>query len=617
MYGSDTLDVRGKIYLAHFCTDAYMTLLDPLQDTLDLDTMIEISRDFDSLVAEGSDNQVKSFRDEYPATNLLVVAKHILPKVTAPMRVAVNPEYKTEPKSVLDEFPDPRKGRTFKEYFASKYGLTDISDEELIVPVKQLKSLLNAVNVIDYDTRKKTRHKPNELPQSLCCRHPVPSYAMWRSLCLLPSVFYTVKQVSHAREFLGCISSLPSFSSYRSSERRIDADCGLGESSVESSCLIDQKLKTQINQGEKDPENKTLCFLPDPLLLSQVRTALVASSALEDRSNEVLEFYGDAVLKYVTTVNLFLARPDFNENRLNFIRSHLVSNVLLHRVGSARQLERLLFFEKFDPSNVASYLALNSKLATVIQGVDNERSSQSQTSPVKNSTTTNNNNNNNNTNNNKMVSDAVEALIGALFNASQKQNNHNRFGKTLWLNCLEWFGYKVDTFCSFLINGFRPPAFKLNELLPSPSANEQLWDGLHDIGLNYTFQNKFLLAEAFCHGSYQRRLNPWTDSNQRLEFVGDAVLEIMVTTEIIQRDSSESSSRKYDQGVFSTIRSAIVCTKTLAVVAARCGFHKYLKVMDLQTAEIIEEFVNKLTILPNDHIFKKVRIENKRIRVIR
>jgi len=53
--------------------------------------------------------------------------------------------------------------------------------------------------------------------------------------------------------------------------------------------------------------------------------------------------------------------------------------------------------------------------------------------------------------------------------------------------------------------------------------------------LNIEFKNKDLLAQAFCHRSF---LNENSDfglgNNERLEFLGDAVLELVVTEHLYQ-----------------------------------------------------------------------------------
>ncbi len=50
--------------------------------------------------------------------------------------------------------------------------------------------------------------------------------------------------------------------------------------------------------------------------------------------------------------------------------------------------------------------------------------------------------------------------------------------------------------------------------------------------IEYTFQNKSLLAEALTHSSYANEVRNGTKCNERMEFLGDAVLSI-VTAELL------------------------------------------------------------------------------------
>jgi ribonuclease III len=80
--------------------------------------------------------------------------------------------------------------------------------------------------------------------------------------------------------------------------------------------------------------------------------------------------------------------------------------------------------------------------------------------------------------------------------------------------------------------------------------------------LNYRFGHKPLLKMALTHKSYanERRLEP-TDHNERLEFLGDAVLELVVSDLLMDNypDSAE--------GELSKLRASIVNETTLASVA--------------------------------------------------
>ena len=88
--------------------------------------------------------------------------------------------------------------------------------------------------------------------------------------------------------------------------------------------------------------------------------------------------------------------------------------------------------------------------------------------------------------------------------------------------------------------------------------------------LTYKFKEKNLLQRALNHGSYcmEHGLGH-EDSNQRLEFLGDAYFDAIVSTELYKRMSG-------DEGKLSQTRAAIVCENSLASVAERLGVGTYL-----------------------------------------
>lgn len=76
------------------------------------------------------------------------------------------------------------------------------------------------------------------------------------------------------------------------------------------------------------------------------------------------------------------------------------------------------------------------------------------------------------------------------------------------------------------------------------------------------FQKPLLLETALTHRSaLNERLSSATESNERLEFLGDAVLELVSTEYLYQRCSDQP------EGVLTAYRSALVKTTTLATVA--------------------------------------------------
>lgn len=89
--------------------------------------------------------------------------------------------------------------------------------------------------------------------------------------------------------------------------------------------------------------------------------------------------------------------------------------------------------------------------------------------------------------------------------------------------------------------------------------------------IKYQFQNIELLETALRHSSYvnEHRMNR-LDCNERLEFLGDAVLELV---------SSEHLFQNYPQmpeGELTRLRASLVCEPTLAFCARELGLGEYL-----------------------------------------
>ncbi len=74
---------------------------------------------------------------------------------------------------------------------------------------------------------------------------------------------------------------------------------------------------------------------------------------------------------------------------------------------------------------------------------------------------------------------------------------------------------------------------------------------------------------AFVHRSYLNENIEAEESNERLEFLGDAVLELL-TTEYLYRHIPQQ------EGDLSAIRAAAVRTSTLAIVAQKMGLNNFL-----------------------------------------
>jgi len=104
--------------------------------------------------------------------------------------------------------------------------------------------------------------------------------------------------------------------------------------------------------------------------------------------------------------------------------------------------------------------------------------------------------------------------------------------------------------------------------------------------ISYTFKDPWLLIEAFTHSSYTP--NRITGCYQRLEFLGDAVLDFLVTAHIFH--APRIGLPKLTPGELTDLRSALVNNITFASLAVRYGLHKYLLTVSSQLQDSINLF---------------------------
>ncbi|WP_294953323.1 ribonuclease III [Sulfurovum sp.] len=83
--------------------------------------------------------------------------------------------------------------------------------------------------------------------------------------------------------------------------------------------------------------------------------------------------------------------------------------------------------------------------------------------------------------------------------------------------------------------------------------------------LNYTFRNKQLIIEALTHKSYKKPYN-----NERLEFLGDAVLDLVVGEYLFKKFP------KSDEGILSKIRASLVNESGFTLLAREINLGAYI-----------------------------------------
>ncbi|CAI9090084.1 OLC1v1024775C1 [Oldenlandia corymbosa var. corymbosa] len=144
----------------------------------------------------------------------------------------------------------------------------------------------------------------------------------------------------------------------------------------------------------------------------------------------------------------------------------------------------------------------------------------------------------------------------------------------------------------------RKYGFVLNDFLNGTETREKAvkelsqemvsWRDLDEVEkiIGYSFSNKSLLHQAFTHPSYNRGCT----SYERLEYVGDSVLNLLITKKQFMLYPD------LPPGCLTPLRAANVDTEKLARVAVKHGFHKYLRheravIARRVTSSLLEPFI--------------------------
>ena len=87
--------------------------------------------------------------------------------------------------------------------------------------------------------------------------------------------------------------------------------------------------------------------------------------------------------------------------------------------------------------------------------------------------------------------------------------------------------------------------------------------------IGYEFSDKEILAKAFTHSS---AVDNRILSNERLEFLGDSVLAVVICQTLFERFP------EYLEGDLTKVKSMLVSRGTCAKISRKLGLHKYLRV---------------------------------------
>nr|QOW64961.1 hypothetical protein [Lymnaea stagnalis] len=405
------------------------------------------------------------------------------------------------------------------------------------------------------------------------------------------------------------------------------------------SCVTTGSLTSISLDEDRDPQT----FVgPSPCLIMQ---ALTMSNANDFFSLERLETIGDSFLKYAITVYLYCSYPGIHEGKLSYLRSKQVSNYNLYRLGRRKGLAECMVSTKFEPYEnwlppgyvinderrrgpvpkvviVTPGSKINNSLRNfyldetadaakrdeaILFNKELEWIQQSQEADQQEEVQEPNNDMTpyslqcHHGLPDKSVADCVEALIGCYLTTC---------GRKAALIFMSWLGLRVLPKKKKLILDVskieeheKSSVGKLSEqefdelrCPPSPMFSNtpanvaklnhllQGFDSLEE-KICYKFRDRSYLLQAFTHASYH--YNTITDCYQRVEFLGDAILDYVITRHLYE------DSQKYSPGILTDLRSALVNNNIFAALAVKWGFHKYFKAISPSLFQVIDKFVKR------------------------
>ncbi|KAI5310184.1 Dicer-like protein 2, partial [Ascosphaera atra] len=221
--------------------------------------------------------------------------------------------------------------------------------------------------------------------------------------------------------------------------------------------------------------------------LDLVVTAISSPVAQEQTNYQRLEFLGDAALKLYTSMQLAAAKPQWHEGLLTAFKEKIVSNHRLSAAAIEKGIDRYILVDVF--TGLKWRPNYNKNLAEPEELPTRELST-------------------------KVLADVVEALIGATL--LDGDLDKIKTSLDFFLPEVSWLS--VDEQNRLLFDEVP------QELDDVSFANVEKIEKM----IGYQFEKKTLLIEALTHPSTLCATMPY----QRLEFVGDALLDFFVTRPI-------------------------------------------------------------------------------------
>lgn len=258
------------------------------------------------------------------------------------------------------------------------------------------------------------------------------------------------------------------------------------------------------------------------------------------KNYERLEFLGDSFLKMATTISLYTLIPDKNEFDYHVERMCLICNQNLFNNALDLNIQEYIRSKAFSrrtwyPDNLE-----------LIKGKKKEGK-----------------NKNIHVLGDKSIADVCEALIGAAYMTGREQNDLNMAVQAVTV-VVNNKNHRMRNWAEYYA-AYEKPSWQTADASASQLALAQK---IKD-KMGYDFNYPRLLRCAFRHPSYPRHYEN-LPSYQRLEFLGDALLDMAIVDYLYQKYPTK------DPQWLTEHKMAIVSNQFLGCLAVSLGFHKHM-----------------------------------------
>ena len=496
--------------------------------------------------------------------------------------------------------------QTYEDYHLNKHNISLKNPNKNLLRCRHVTAHYAYLQFKEGDREKYFKSTDSFLVAEIQKVHPMPA-SLWNQATCLPSILWRMETFCLARELsevvyqeynLNITLLAPDYSSYFKDEFPD----------------LKQMLSRDREYSEEIDWLETL-------------HAITHKSCHESYSLERLEFLGDRFLKLIGTLFYYRTMPDKHEGWLSKYRSQLISNQNLSiRSCKTIRLPRFILNKKIDPKKnwippchvprrvsdkVNDALVLVSTTTPEDLQNMNKVTSEEATESIKAK---------------KRLREAKEYVGVNDYLCMQHENESNESllklcelipdehlqglqtkdvadsMEALLGLCVARYGYKkgVDLLDKIEVTTFQTALNVKPELLnghlyePTPEsqicslpshmiqfATSRYQTLIHvEKALNYNFKNPLYLVEALTHASF-----PEIDTcYQRLEFLGDAVLDVLMVFHIYE-DRPE-----YDQGQMTDLLASLVCNTTLSKICTDLKLHQSILYNSVDLYNVLARF---------------------------